>query len=405
MSDRQDALDLCLDDSGGHGARWTEEPESAAGWGPAADCEERAARALLMRVAEPAQVPLGKALTRYGAAAVVERIRSGRANLPQAAAMRARMAGLDPLDELEAGRALGATLICPGDRSWPRQLDDLGHTRPFGLWCLGGNDLRLSLVNSVAMVGARAASPYGVHVATDLAAQLAERGWTVVSGGAFGIDVAAHRGAMAMGGTTVAVLAGGVDTPYPRAHAALFEQIAAEGAVLSEAALGASPASRRFLTRNRLIAALTRGTLVVEAAVRSGAATTARWADELHRVLMVVPGPITSATSVGSNELLRSRQALAVTRAAEVVEAVGRLGVDLAPPRPRATRPRDHLSAELLDVLEALPARGLAHVEGIAVECGVASESVRATLGELAALGMVERVDGGWRTTALARRR
>lgn len=405
MTDRQDALDLCLDELGGSRTGWDEESWATEVGASAHGCEDRAARALLMRVAEPAQVAIGRALGRYGAVGVVERIRAGRANLPQAAAMRARMAGRDPLDELEAGIASGATLLVPGDRSWPRQLDDLGHARPFGLWCLGGNDLRLSLVNSVAMVGARAASPYGVHVATDLAAQLAERGWTVVSGGAFGVDVAAHRGAMAMGGATVAVLAGGVDIPYPRAHAALFERIAAEGAVLSEAALGASPESRRFLTRNRLIAALTRGTLVVEAAARSGAATTARWADELNRVLMAVPGPVTSATSVGSNDLLRSRQALAVTRAAEVVEAVGRLGVDLAPPHPRPARPRDHLPADLRDVIEALPARGLAHADGLGATCGLPAEAVRAALGELSVLGLVERVDGGWRTTAEARRR
>lgn len=405
MIDRQDALDLCLDELGGERTAWADQPWLADVASPTPDYEERAARALLMRVAEPAQVALGKALAKHGAVGVVERIRSGRANLPQAAAMRVRMSGLDPLDELEAGRASGASLICPGDRWWPRQLDDLGHARPFGLWCLGGNDLRLSLVNSIAMVGARAASPYGVHVATDLAAQLAERGWTVVSGGAFGVDVAAHRGALAMGGTTVAVLAGGVDVPYPRAHAALFERIAAEGAVLSEAALGASPESRRFLTRNRLIAALTRGTLVVEAAARSGAATTARWADELNRVLMAVPGPVTSPTSVGSNDLLRSRQALAVTRAAEVVEAVGRLGVDLAPPHPRPVRARDHLPADLRDVLEALPARGVAHADGLGAACGLPAEAVRAALGELAVLGLVERVDGGWRTTAEARRR
>ncbi|MGQ0467962.1 MAG: DNA-processing protein DprA [Sporichthyaceae bacterium] len=397
MTNRQDTLDLWL--SG------PQPPEADWDGGPALDHEERAARALLMRVAEPAQVPLGRALARYGAVGVVDRIRSGYANLPQAAAMCARMAGLDPLDDIEAGEAAGATLICPGDRLWPRQLDDLGPTRPFGLWCLGGHGLRPALVNSVAMVGARAASPYGVHVATDLAAQLAERGWTVVSGGAFGVDVAAHRGTLAVDGTTVAVLAGGVDVPYPRAHAALFERIGATGAVLSEAALGASPESRRFLTRNRLIAALTRGTVVVEAAARSGAATTARWADELNRVLMVVPGPVTSATSIGSNDLLRSRHALAVTRAAEVVEALGRIGEDLAPPHPRPARSRDHLPPEVRDVLEALPARGVADVDRLAVACGIAGEAVRAALGELAALGLVERVDGGWRTTSEARRR
>lgn len=371
----------------------------------AAWIEERAARALLMRIAEPAQPRIGAAVDRWGAAGVLDRIRTGRANLPDAAAMRTRMFGLDPLEELAAGAAVGAYLICPGEPTWPSQLDDLGPARPLGLWCRGGAELRSSLLDSVALVGARAASSYGLFVATDLAAQLAEQGWTIVSGGAFGVDVAAHRGAMAASGTTVAVLAGGVDVPYPRAHSALFEQIAAEGTVLSEAAIGAAPASRRFLTRNRLIAALTRGTVVVEAAARSGAATTARWADELNRVLMAVPGPITSGTSVGSNDLLRTRHALAVTRAAEIAEALGRLGLDLAPARPRPARRRDHLAADLRTVLEALPARGARNVDHIRAECGASAEEVRAALGELAALALVERVDGGWRITAQARRR
>lgn len=366
---------------------------------------DRAARALLLRIAEPAQVTLGAAVGRLGAAEVVERIRTRRIQLPAAEAMRVRMADVDPLTDLETGEALGAALLIPGDPAWPTQLDDLGDARPLGLWCLGGADLRPELLNSVSIVGARAASPYGTHVATEFAAQLAEQRWTVVSGGAFGIDVAAHRGALAAGGITVAVLAGGVDMPYPRAHAALLEEIARDGAVLSEAAFGAAPAARRFLTRNRLIAALTRGTLVVEAAARSGAATTARWAGDLNRVLMAVPGPITSAVSVGTNELLRTGRAVAVTRAAEVVEDLGRLGIDLAPQIERPSRPRDHLPGDLRQVLEALPARGVADIRTINAECGAAPEGARAALGELASLGLVERVEGGWQLTKQARGR
>jgi DNA processing protein len=193
--------------------------------------------------------------------------------------------------------------------------------------------------------------------------------------------------------------------PYPRAHAALLEQIACDGAVLSEAAFGAAPASRRFLTRNRVIAALTRGTVVVEAAARSGAATTARWASELNRVLMAVPGPITSTVSVGTNELLRTGQATVVTRAAEVVEGLGRLGLNLAPERDRPRRPRDDLPETLRQVLEALPARGSADNREIGAESGVAQDVIRAALGELTSLGLVERVEGGWQLTKEARRR
>lgn len=370
-----------------------------------ATAEDRVARALLMRVAEPANAAVGAAVARCGAAEVVERVRTRRIKLPGSEAMRIRMTGVDPFADLETAEAIGARLLCPGDPDWPTQLDDLGDARPFGLWCRGGTGLRPALLNSVSMVGARAASPYGVHVATDLAAQLAEQDWTVVSGGAFGVDVAAHRGAMAAGGVTFAVLAGGVDVPYPRAHSALFEQIVGDGAVLSEAAFGAAPASRRFLSRNRVIAALTRGTVVVEAAARSGAATTARWAEQLNRVLMAVPGPVTSTMSVGSNDLLRTQAAIAVTRASEVVEALGRLGVDLAPEHERPTRPRDNLPAELRGVLEAFPARGSTDIGRIGAECGEPAPVIHAALGELAVLGLVERVEGGWQLTSLARRR
>jgi DNA processing protein len=363
--------------------------------------QERGARALLTRVAEPAEPRLGSAVERLGPVEVVQRLRGGGLDVPGAGAMRVRLVGLDGAAEVESAARGGAVFLCPGDAEWPDGLDDLGHLRPYGLWVRGCGGLRAGVAESVAIVGSRVATPYGVHVATEFAGDLAERGRAVVSGCAFGIDIAAHRGALAAGGYTVGVLAGGVDVPYPIAHAALIDRMAADGALVSESALGSAPARRRFLTRNRLIAALSRGTVVVEAAVRSGAATTARWADELGRTLMVVPGPITSAVSAGSNELLRSRNAIPVTRPAEVIEAIGRLGDDLAPLRQSEPRPRDGLAERLHVVLEAMPARGVAAADRIARDAGV-SEALPA-LGELAALGLVERVDGGWRLTKRAR--
>jgi DNA processing protein len=189
------------------------------------------------------------------------------------------------------------------------------------------------------------------------------------------------------------------------AHTALIERIADEGVLLSEAAPGASPERRRFLTRNRIIAACSRGTVVVEAATRSGATTTASWADQLGRVLMAVPGPITSAVSTGSNELLRSRHAIPVTRVAEVIEAIGRLGCDLAAPRPREQRPGDGLEESLAVVLEAMPARGVVSAAALGRQCGQPEAEVLPALGRLSALGLVERVPGGWRTTRAARSR
>jgi DNA processing protein len=370
---------------------------------PASTDEERAARALLTGVAEPAEPKLGAAVERLGAADVVQRLRSGGLNVPGAAAMRVRMVGRDGTAELEVAAACGAVLVCPGDSEWPDGLDDLGPLRPLALWVRGAAGLRAGVAESVSIVGSRVATAYGVHVAGEFAAELAERGRGVVSGCAFGIDIAAHRGALAVNGYTVGVLAGGVDVPYPREHSALLERMAADGALLSESAPGAAPARRRFLTRNRIIAALSRGTVVVEAATRSGAASTARWADELARALMVVPGPITSAMSAGSNELLRSRNAIAVTRPAEIIEAIGSLGTDLAPPRLPERRPRDDLPQRLVDVLEALPARGSASADRVARECGL--HDVLPALGELAALALVERIDGGWRLTRRARAR
>ena len=183
----------------------------------------------------------------------------------------------------------GIRLICPGEPGWPPQLDDLGAARPCALWVRGAADLRASCEKSLAVVGARAATAYGRHAATSAAR--AGRGWAIVSGGAYGIDAAAHHGALTAGGVTIAVLACGPDLPYPRAHAGLLADIAVRGAVISECPPGRQPSRRRFLARNRIIAALARGTVIIEAAERSGTLATARHASELGRPLMAVPGP------------------------------------------------------------------------------------------------------------------
>ncbi len=225
---------------------------------------------------------------------------------------------------------VGGRLVVPGDLEWPRQLEDLGDLAPWALWVRGTVDLRLSALRSVAVVGARAATSYGTHVASTLGSDLAASGWAVVSGGAFGIDAAAHAGALAARGVTVAVLACGVDVAYPPRHDALFARIAADGLLVSEVPPGAAPHRTRFLVRNRVIAALTRGTVVVEAALRSGSLSTAHEAERLGRPVLGVPGPVTSTMSQGVHRALRGG-ALLVTSAAEVVEAVGDLGADLAP--------------------------------------------------------------------------
>src|SRR6266536_5891893 len=268
------------------------------------DNDHRVASATLTYLAEPADPVLGALLQALDPVEVLASIRSG--TIPARAARAvAQAAGLRPalarwqsqLPRVPADTALarhaagGIRLVCPGEPGWPAQLDDLGAARPYALWVRGAADLRASCEKSLAVVGARAATAYGRHAATCIAADLAGRGCAIVSGGAYGIDAAAHHGALTAGGITVAVLACGPDVPYPRAHAGLLADIAVRGAVVSEYPPGRQPSRLRFLARNRIIAALARGTVIVEAAERSGTLATARHASDLARPLMAVPAP------------------------------------------------------------------------------------------------------------------
>lgn len=368
--------------------------------------EERLARALLTCIAEPGQERLGRLINQLGAQGAVEAVRAEEApDCPDRAdlerrfpAWRARLAEADPARLLAVCEEQGGRLVCPGDAEWPSQLDDLGDGRPYALWVRGDQDLRFGCLRSVALVGARAASAYGVHVAAEMAAELADHGWNAVSGGAYGIDAAAHRGALSADGLTVAVFACGVDVTYPSSHAALFAEIVRSGLLVSELPPGATPTRPRFLIRNRIIAALTRGTVVVEAAQRSGAISTARHARDLGRAVMVVPGPVTSATSAGCHTLLREwGEAVCVTDAADVLDRVGLIGDDMAPERRGPVLDRDRLGPTARDVLEALPARGGVGAARIAVTAGVDLDTALTCLGALAAGGFVERCAKGWK--------
>ncbi|MFH8881062.1 DNA-processing protein DprA [Streptomyces californicus] len=310
---------------------------------------------------------------------------------------RLRAAEADPERDLAAVAEADGRFVCPGDREWPSQLDDLGDARPVGLWVRGRPDLRLWSLRSVAVVGARACTPYGAHMAATLGAGLAERGWVVVSGAAFGVDGAAHRGALAAGGATTAVLACGVDVSYPRGHAELLRRMAEQGLVVAELPPSAHPTRSRFILRNRVIAALTRGTVVVEAALRSGSLATARQAQRLGRFTMGVPGPATSGLSSGVHELLRGEGVL-VTDADEVVELVGDMG-ELTPDRRGPVLPRDHLDANTARVLDALPYHGAAHARDLARTAGASVDEALGRLYELHSLGFVEREGDGWRLT------
>lgn len=311
------------------------------------------------------------------------------------AGMRERFERAAPEAYLATVAALGGRFICPGEEEWPQQLDDLGDARPVGLWVRGTANLRLWALRSVAVVGARACSEYGAHVSATLSAGLAERGWAVVSGAAYGVDAAAHRGALAAEGATMAILASGVDRAYPSGHHELIGRIAEQGMVVAELSPGDHPTRSRFIQRNRVIAALTRGTVVVEAELRSGSLATARRAVELGRFTMGVPGPITSGLSAGVHQLLRG-EAVLVTDAAEVVELIGSIG-DLAPPRRGPVFARDLLDPVAARVLEALPVRGGADAPRLARDAGTDRDVTQAKLFELQSLGFVQRSGSRWR--------
>jgi DNA processing protein len=321
--------------------------------------DEHVARAALARIAEPGDTAMGAAVRVHGPQEVL-RILHGDGPLPpefrrrDPGGYRVRLGGAAAAEDLAAVARLGGEFVIPGDRGWPTQLDDLGDARPLGLWTRGAARLRHAALRSVAVVGSRAGTDYGTYAAYELARELAEARWCVVSGGAYGIDAAAHKGALAAGGLTIAVLACGIDVAYPRGHERLFARIAEVGTLVSELPPGSSPSRIRFVERNRVIAALTPGTLVIEAAVRSGALITAHRADALGRVVMGVPGPITSPQSAGVHQLLREEETYVITSAAEVLEHLGRIGEDLAPRKAGPARPWDRLPPDLLRVLEAV---------------------------------------------------
>ncbi len=351
------------------------------------------ARLVLAGVCEPGDPRVGQALATESAVAVVRRMAGGDPNLPA-------RASVDVSQGVAAARALdlvGARWVIPGELEWPTQLDQLGGAAPFGLWALGGGDLRLLALRSVAVVGARACTAYGAECAGDLAYELVQSGLAIVSGGAYGIDAAAHRGALAAGGASVAVLAAGPDLLQPRGNESLFRAIAAEGVLVGELPCGVRPTASRLLQRNRIIAALSRGTVVVEAASRSGARRTAADARRLNRPVMAVPGPITSAVSAGCHAEIRDGSTL-VASAAQVRELVEPIGAvaDLGQVEAAPGLLAQHL-------LALLPGRGGSDLDRLVAACGASTADVLAGLDELAAAGLVVESASGWRLASVRR--
>ena len=367
------------------------------------DCDDgevqRRARIGLAAACEPGEAGLGDVIALHGPNATVASLLAGQGvamRVPRAQAIGRRLADLDLDGLIDRGRELGCRVLVPGDLHWPTRLDDLGAHRPLALWSWGDANPRLHSVRSVAIVGARACTRYGDWVARDWAAQLASENIAVVSGGAYGIDAAAHRGALAADGVTMCFLAGGVDVAYPRGHEALFAEIVERGVILSEAPLGETVRRRRFLTRNRLIAALASATCVVEAAHRSGSVSTASHAAEMNRPVLAVPGPITSETSRGTHRLIHSGVA---ALAADIDDL--RASIESLALTPSSSDLTDRVSAAMREVLDVLPSHrrsssGLSLTE-VAVRSGVEASIARGHLQRAEQMGLVERRDGsGW---------
>lgn len=293
--------------------------------------DERRARVVLAMLAEPDDPVTGGLLRRVGAVETLglldtDTVVPGLSRV-DGEVWRDRLTSpgrLDGLDQrLRMVEEIGIATLIPGDAQWPGALDDLRDRAPYVLFVRGATSfLARPMQDLVTVTGSRAASGYGEHVAGELAGDLANRERVLVAGGAYGVEAAVHRAALAAGGDTIAVLAGGVDRPHPSGNRDLLDRVADVGALVSELPPGAVPTRHRFLTRSRLLAAMSAATVVVEAGARSGALRVAAEAHHLGRQVGAVPGPVTSVTSHGPHELLRTGHARLVTSAADVEELV-----------------------------------------------------------------------------------
>lgn len=373
----------------------------------AAGAMDRFARAAWSGIAEPGDRLAGLAIGALGAAGSLELVlsrpeptalagelrRHGETTVPEAAEALARwqprLVSRQALLALENAARVGVRLLVPDDPEWPQGLRDLGPHQPAALWLRGRLDSVAALARSIALVGARASTGYGEHLAAEASAGLVDRGFTIVSGAAYGIDGVVHRIALASGGITVAFLAGGVDRFYPAGHDSLLKRVVEHGAVLSELPCGSAPTKWRFLQRNRLIAAASLAVVVLEAGWRSGSLNTAGHAAALGRPLGAVPGPVTSAASAGCHRLLRDFTAVCVTNAAEMAELA-------TEPEEAVSEPTQLGDGERLRVLDALSTRASRDPEDLARRSGLDVDAVVSALGLLELDGRAMRRDTGW---------
>jgi len=284
--------------------------------------KERAQRLALFSAIEGGAAFWSREISERGVQSVYERIKSGGYDSIKHEGVIAKINVFESTPIFQSIEKCGAHFIIPGDEQWPLRVDEL-ECPPIGLIVKG--NLEILSNPSLAIVGTRNPTPYGVRIAGDFAAGFVDREWDIVSGGAYGIDSAAHRGALVAEGRTIAVIASGIDLQYPSGNTRLFEEICENGAIVTEVMPGVPALPHRFLIRNRIIAALSQATLVVEAAFRSGSLRTARDAAELMRPVMAIPGPINSPSSEGCHRLIGERAAELVTSVADAIELISAL--------------------------------------------------------------------------------
>jgi DNA processing protein len=284
---------------------------------------EADARLVLFSTIEPADNFWNLEISNSNALNVIERILSGKYYLRQKNVLNLQHAVVkaDLSDLKNELIDSGAIFITPLDSDWPVVLNDL-HCPPIGLVIKGDRNVLNDLDKSISIVGSRKPTSYGHQIAKTLAMQAVKRDLLVVSGGAYGIDTAAHIGALAAGGKTICVLAGGVNRLYPTDNKKLFDHISTSGLLISEVMPNVASKPYRFLIRNRLIAALSKATVVVEAEFVSGSIRTARDAAEIFRPVFAIPGEVTSALSEGCHRLIAERIADIATNLDEILEIV-----------------------------------------------------------------------------------
>ena len=323
---------------------------------------------VLAHVVEPHDEKLQLFIDRVGPIESIEAIRRGSVPKRDTEGLQARLRAFSFSAALRELDRSGARLVFRDATEWPTQLDDLKHERPFALWVVGTPDLRLAALRSISIVGARSCT-------RDWSARFSDQGWVVISGGALGIDGAAHQGVLSVGGITMCVLACGVDVAYPRAHESLLASIADSGLLISESPPGSPALRQRFLSRNRIIATLSRGTVVVEAGLRSGTTSTANFVNEMNRPLFAVPGAITSPLSAGCHQLINDGKAILASDWSEVAAMLGDQQMTLFSQKPES-RPIDSLSFAHQQVLDAVPLRKGKSAEELMVATGLSLREV-----------------------------